>query len=171
LRLIYPVPVRPVREKKHRLPDAAYRGQKNVAFTCCVERRVPLFRDAAVVEALLPTLTEKAERYGCLVGIYCFMPDHLHLILCGQQDWSNAKKVVDEFKAKSGLWLGKHRPSFEWQDGYHDHIIRRGEDWRRQVYYVLNNPVRKGLVLDAFDWPFTGSIGFNLHELVIEAHY
>lgn len=99
------------------------------------------------------------------------MPDHLHLILCGQYEWSDAKKAVDEFKAKTGLWLGKHRPGVEWQDGYHDHIIRRGEDWRRQVFYVFNNPVRQGLVTDASAWPFTSTIGFDLSELLIDAHY
>lgn len=161
----------PIREKKHRLPPAAYRGQKNVAFTCCVENRQPLFRDPAVVAAMLPVLAEQTAKYGCLVGVYCFMPDHLHLVLCGQTVRSDAKKAVDEFKGKTGLWLGTHRPAFAWQDGYHDHVIRKGDDWRRQVFYAYNNPVRRGLAEDAATWPFTGAIGFDLTELLIDAHY
>src|SRR5690348_9704665 len=62
------------RSKKHRLPAAAYRGQKNVAFTANVEDRRRLFDDSAVVGAMLPTLRDETERFGCLVGIYCFMP-------------------------------------------------------------------------------------------------
>ena len=161
----------PVREKKHRLPPAAYRGQKNVAFTLCVEERRHLFRDSATVDAMLPILTEQTAKYGCLVGIYCFMPDHLHLVVCGQHDWSDAKKAVDEFKAKTGLWLGANRPTYAWQDGYRDHIIRKGDDWRRQVHYVYVNPVRAGLIEDASAWPLTGAIGFDLIELLMDANY
>lgn len=157
--------------KKHRLPEAAYRGQKNVAFTANVERRRPLFDDASVVEAVLPILRTQTERFGCLVGIYCFMPDHLHLILCGQTVTSDAKAAMDAFKTQTGLWLGECRPEFAWQDGYHDHIIRRSDDWRRQVFYVYMNPRRKGLVDDPMAWPFTGSIGFDLEELLIDANY
>ena len=102
------------RSKKHRLPDAAYRGRKNVAFTANVEDRRPLFRDAAVVAAMLPVLKEQTERFGCLVGIYCFMPDHLHLILCGQTDRADAKAAMDAFKVKTGLWLGECWPGWFW---------------------------------------------------------
>lgn len=159
------------RSKKHRLPAVMYRGQKNVAFTANVEGRRPLFRDAAVVEAMLPMLREQTERFDCLVGIYCFMPDHLHLILCGQTERSDAKAAMDSFKVQTGLWLGEHRPGLCWQDGYHDHIIRKGDDWRRQVRYVSMNPVRKGLVDDPVGWPHTGAIGFDLVELMIDANY
>ena len=159
------------RSKKHRLPAAAYRGQKNVAFTANVEGRRPLFRDAEVVHAMLPILAEQTARFGCLVGIYCFMPDHLHLILCGQRDDADAKAAMDAFKTKTGLWLGANRHGWAWQDGYHDHIIRRGEDWRRQVRYAYLNPVRKGLTDDPSAWPHTGAIGFDLLELMMDANY
>ena len=65
----------PIRAKKHRLPDAAYRGRKNVAFTANEERRRPVFRDASVVESMLPLLVEQTAKHECLVGVYCFMPD------------------------------------------------------------------------------------------------
>ena len=159
------------RSKKHRLPDAAYRGRKNVAFTVNVENRRPLFQDAAVVAAMIPILAEQTARFDCLVGIYCFMLDHLHLIVCGQSDKADAKAAMDAFKTKTGLWLGECRPEWFWQDGYHDHIIRRSDDWRRQVHYAYMNPVRKGLVDDPAAWPYTGAIGFDLVELMIDANY
>ena len=37
--------------------------------------------------------------------------------------------------------------------------------------YVVNNPVRKGLIADGLDWPHTGSIGFDLKELLIDANW
>ena len=161
----------PIRAKKHRLPDAAYRGEKNVAFTANVNERHPLFNDANVIEALLPILEGQTERCGCLVGIYCFMPDHLHLVLCGQTPASDAKKAMDGFKHKSGLWLEEHRPLYGWQHDYHDHIIRKGDDWRRHVFYAYMNPVRAGLVDDPADWRHTGSLGFDLIELLTDASW
>ena len=161
----------PIRAKKHRLPDAAYRGERNVAFTANEESRRPLFRDRAVVEAMLPILETQTARFDCLVGVYCFMPDHLHLIFCGQGPRADAKRAMDGFKHKSGLWLAEHRPAYHWQDDYCDHIIRKGDDWRRQVGYIVRNPVRAGLVEDALAWPHTGSVGFDLTELLVDAHW
>jgi len=100
----------------------------------------------------------KAE---CLVGIYCFMPDHLHVIACGQSDNANSKHAIDAFKRDSGRWI-----AHPWQGDCYDHIIRRNEDWRRQVAYVLRNPVRGKLVEDPYAYPFTGSIGYDLGELI-----
>ena len=160
-----------IRARKHRLPDAAYRGQKNVAFTCNVEGRQTLSRDPAVVAAMLPILKTQTEQHDCLVGIYCFMPDHLHLVLCGQTQRADTKAAIDGFKHKTGLWLYENRPGFDWQGDYYDHIIRRGDDWRRQVFYAYMNPVRWGLVDDPSHWPYSGTVGFDLTELLIDAHY
>ena len=159
----------PIRAKKYRLPDTAYRGQKNVAITTNAD--APLFKDVAVVHAMLPMLQEHTEAFGCLVGIYCFMPDHLHLVLCGRTEGSDAKAAMDAFKRKSGLWLHEHRPEFAWQGDYYDHIIRKGDDWRRQVRCAHMNPVRRGLVTDPSLWPHTGSIVFDLLELIIDTDY
>ena len=52
----------PIRAKKHRLPDAAYRGERNVAFTANEDSRRPLFRDGTVVEAMLPILETQTAR-------------------------------------------------------------------------------------------------------------
>ncbi len=99
------------------------------------------------------------------------MPDHLHLIISGQTDTSDALKAVSGFKYKATSWVNEHRPEFALQDGWYDHIIRASEDWRSQLTYVYLNPVRAGLVADPDDYPFTGAIGSDLKESIIEAHY
>ena len=46
---------------------------------------------------------------------------------------------------------------------------RRGdsdEDWRALVRYIANNPVRGGLVEQWDEYPFTGSIGYDLHAII-----
>ena len=41
-----------------------------------------------------------------------------------------------------------------WQAGYHDHALRDDEDYRVRVRYLLQNPVRAGLVPRAEDYPY-----------------
>jgi len=45
-----------------------------------------------------------------------------------------------------------------WQRGFYDRIARREEDLLAACEYVLNNPVRAGLVTEAGDWPYSGTI-------------
>lgn len=43
-----------------------------------------------------------------------------------------------------------------WQQSYYDHVARREEDVMAVCRYILDNPVRKGLVEDADAWPYSG---------------
>jgi hypothetical protein len=44
-----------------------------------------------------------------------------------------------------------------WEKGFHDHILREDDDHNPAAWNVFNNPVRKGLVKDPRDWPYSGS--------------
>ena len=158
-----------VRAKPHRLPAAAYYGSVVVAFTACELKRKNLFHSPEIVAASLDILRLVTDKYACDVPVYCFMPDHLHVVINGKEFRSRAKFAMDEFKQLTGYWLKANAPEFEWQDDFYDHIIRKHEDWRRQVQYIAFNPVRAGLVQDPFDYPFTGSIGHDLNELLVES--
>jgi len=54
-----------------------------------------------------------------------------------------------------------------WQKDFYDHIIRTNEDIAAQVRYVLDNPVRKGLVLLWQEYPFKGSIGCKMEDVLL----
>ena len=43
-----------------------------------------------------------------------------------------------------------------WQRGYFDHIVRREEKLGQVAEYILNNPVRAGLVRDWAQYQFSG---------------
>lgn len=55
-------------------------------------------------------------------------------------------------------------PTIRWQKDFYDHIIRDERELHRQIKYVLENPVRKGMVSDGRRYPFKGSTIFNLDE-------
>jgi putative transposase len=155
-----------IRERKHRLPRTAYIGRKSVAFTACVEERKRIFNDATIMSAFVPLLGKSARQFACDVRIYTFMPDHFHVLMVGEDDASDLKGAMDKFKTLSGRWFYRHRPDLHWQMGYWDHAVRDFEGWRSQARYIAANPCRAGLCKDIFEWPFTGTIGHDLHGVL-----
>ncbi|MFI5386304.1 MAG: REP-associated tyrosine transposase [Fimbriimonadales bacterium] len=155
-----------MREKPHRLPDAAYYGKVAVAFTACVEMRKPLFLRPDVVELFAETLRHESSTHKSEISIYCFMPDHLHVIIRGTEWASRPKTTMDSFKYVTGCWLAANLPEYEWQEDYYDHIIRNGEDADGQTIYIACNPVRAGIATSPLDYPFTGSFATDWKELL-----
>ena len=157
-----------IHEKPHRLPRNVYVGRVGVAFTACIANRHILF-DRDVVPVFLEMLDFALTMYACSAPVYCFMPDHLHVIVQGETERSDTRAVMAAFKQKSGFWLRRHRPNRTWQKDFWDHLIRRDEDLGAQVRYIAENPVRKGLVRCWQDYPYTGAIGHDLGAILIDA--
>jgi REP element-mobilizing transposase RayT len=156
----------PVHEKPHRLPRDRYRGQVSVAYTVCIENRLPLFTHGNVVTVAIDRLTRSAQKHDCNILIYCFMPEHLHLITRGKSPSADVWQAVVAFKQLLGFWLGANRPQFHLQKDFHDHVIRADEDLVAQIRYVAMNPVRRGLVQEWHEYPYTGAIGVDLFEIL-----
>lgn len=158
-----------VREKNHRLPESEYRGLKTASITACIQERRRPFAEPEIVETFISHLKDASEQFQCIVPVYCFMPDHLHLLLFGTSPQSRMKRAMDVFKELSGVWFAENRPAYHWQEDYYDHIVRHGEDLAHQARYLLENPVRGGLIDEWSAYPFSGSIGIDLahylHEL------
>jgi REP element-mobilizing transposase RayT len=158
-----------IREKPHRLPRDCYRGRVVVSLTACVDERHTPFLDGDVVSQFRGSLARAVEKYSCLVLIYCFMPDHLHVILQGQDDSADSWRAMVDFKQQSGFWFGRNRPQDGWQKDFYDHIIRADEDLGAQIRYIADNPVRRGLVKMWSEYPFTGAIGIDLKQVLADA--
>ncbi len=54
-----------------------------------------------------------------------------------------------------GLSLAKMRGDELWQINYYDHVLRSDEATEKVARYILENPVRKGLVEDFRNYPFS----------------
>lgn len=94
------------------------------------------------------------------------MPDHLHVMIMGLNERSNALDAMNDFKVKSGKWMWRKKLA-GWQGSFFDHIMRYGDDWRHHATYLAMNPVRAGLVENYFDYPFLGAIGCDLQDVVL----
>ena len=60
------------------------------------------------------------------------------------------------FTTRQNWGLGYQGPL--WQARYYDHIVRRRDDGKRIAQYILENPVRKGLVEEVEAYPWSGSM-------------
>ncbi|HQY19475.1 MAG TPA: transposase [Ignavibacteria bacterium] len=153
-----------IREKKHRLEKEFYIGVKTVSFTACIKKEEKVFTNNFIFSIFRDKLIESIKKYGCEALIYLFMPDHLHLILKGKNNDSNVIKAIDLFKQKTGYWFSQNMLYSKWQKDYYDHILRDNEDLRSHIYYILNNPVRAGIVSNWKDYEFKGSTVFDFDK-------
>jgi len=156
-----------IKEKKHRLPLSMYQGQVRITFTLCVENKRPLFVEKVIVDKFIEILREAKDKYDCRNWGYIFMPDHLHLVLEGKSEKSDLWKAVGLFKQKTGFWLSKNKKDIRWQKDFYDHLHRKDEDLKKHIIYILDNSVRSGLVDNWEDYPFKGSLDFDLEEIVL----
>jgi len=158
-----------VRERSHRLSRDAYLGEVVVAFTACVTDRQPAFTDDEIVGVFADALRDAAQRSASTVLLYCFMPDHAHIVLRGQTPRADVWRAMVTFKQKTGFWLRKHNAGIRWQKDFFDRVVRRNDDLMAELRYIALNPVRGGLVKDWSKYPFLGSDAYDLEDLFAAA--
>ena len=133
--------------KSPRLSTFEYHGAYAYSVTIVTARRLPVFRDGALVGDCLRHLGISAGKYGFTTRAYCFMPDHLHLLLEGDE-WSPLPRFVCHFKQLTGYAYSRATGKKLWQTSYWDHVLRGEEDIEALARYVRGNPVRAGIVAD-----------------------
>ena len=62
--------------------------------------------------------------------------------------------------------MSANKTDVKWQKDFYDHILKKHEDIAVQVRYILDNPIRKGLVSSWQGYPFKGSIGCNMEDVL-----
>ena len=154
------------RRKGNRLPLEAYHGEGAYSLTLACARRRTVFVDDRLVGSCIETLRSCAEKHGFTVLAYCFMPDHVHLLVEGGSE-SDLAQFVKDFRQRTGYAYRRVSGEPMWQKSYYDHVLRREEDVREAARYVVGNPVRAGLVATAGEHPYSGS--FVLGEAIMEA--
>ncbi len=148
------------KRKDNRLDLSFYKGIKAYFVTICTKDQKEVFADNKIVSKQLGILSKCCEKEKFSVWAYCFMPDHLHLLLIAKEN-SDLIKVIRTYKQLSGYEYKKTTGKNLWQKSFYDHILRKEENIAQLVRYILENPVRKNLVKDFRDYHFSGSIEFG----------
>ena len=145
----------PVRTR--RSPTFSYTGRHRYSLTFRTFNRERIFADASLVDLVLSQILRAADICGFAVLAYCFMPDHVHLLVGGAPGPSTLPAFAQRAKQLSAFYGRRQRGGAMWQAGYFERILRDHEDTRAAIADILDNPVRAGLAVSAGDYPFSGS--------------
>ena len=94
-------------------------------------------------------------RSDCVTLAYVVMPDHFHWLVQLDRE-TTLQEVVRKLKGRSARRIGKLKfaAARVWQSGFHDHAVRKEEDLENLANYLIQNPLRAGLVSDVDDYPY-----------------
>lgn len=146
--------------RPQRLPSFNYAGQHCYFLTMCVLRRQPLFTSAETVRAASTQFLRAAAEQEFAVLAYTFMPDHFHAVVEGTDAAADLRRFVSLFRKRATLACC--RPGRRlWQNGYYERVLWPGANVLTVIDYVINNPVRAGLVDKATDYSFSWSVTFR----------
>jgi len=104
------------------------------------------------------------------LGEFVIMPNHLHgILIIGQNEFNsgsgrdtmhrvsmensefknqfgsqtkNLASIIRGYKSAITTYARKNGIEFNWQPGFHEHIVRSEEDLNRITEYIINNPVK-----------------------------
>ena len=139
--------------KRIHLSPAAYADAHAVFHvTIHAHPEIPAFPDP-VANGIWEVVLENVDADRVKLIAACLMRDHLHVLaMAGTVD---VMTFVARFKAWTTrvAWGRGHRGPL-WQPGSWDRTVRNDEDFRATVAYVVDNPMRAGLVEDGQAWPW-----------------
>ena len=147
------------------LENFDYIGMHRYSLTFCTEDRAIRFKAAAVVELVHAQILRAAIEQGFEITVYCYMPDHLHLLVRGTYEGAEGLTFISRAKQYSGFHYKERFKHRLWQRYGYEHVVRDDIEEAAIIRYIIDNPVRKGLVERAADYPFTGSQRYTMAEL------
>ncbi|MDH4222776.1 MAG: transposase [candidate division Zixibacteria bacterium] len=149
-----------LKRKNNRLALQLYKGLRAYFVTICTKDQQRAFTDSRIIGEQIKVLNSCCKKDDFSVWTYCFMPDHLHLLLVGEEN-SDLIKFIRTYKQLSGYGYKKITGKNLWQKSFYDHILRKEENIAQVVRYILENPTRKGLVANFVEYPFSGSLEYD----------
>jgi putative transposase len=115
---------------------------------CCVPRGHRHLTHADKWNDLLETIIYRNRNKSWTCHLVLAMPDHLHALITYDGPKS-MKETMKDWKRWTTRTLG-----ITWQDGFFDHRIRNQEELVEKRNYILDNPVRAGLIEATEKWPY-----------------
>jgi REP element-mobilizing transposase RayT len=152
--------------KQIHLKDFDYCSHEYVFFlTLCTADKQPFFSDSRVANLIVEELEHRRKNHEIKLFCYCLMPDHLHLLISLNENYSKKQGAFGErtlqnwvaafkrYTARITMQMYNIKPL--WQQNFYDHVVRREESLVEICSYVLNNPVRKGMVSSWGEYPYS----------------
>jgi REP element-mobilizing transposase RayT len=155
--------------RPRRLDGISYTGQQAYFVTACTLDRRNVFVQDEFCEICRDELFAQSNAFGFSTDAYVFMPDHVHWLCEAQDAAASLTRFVSRFKQRTGFAWAQRTGVKLWQKGYWERVLRMHDNPLSIARYILENPVRAGLVRDARDYRYSGSQRYDL-EHIMEAY-
>lgn len=119
-----------------------------------MNNRRPLLADPRLAQAVVDCLHWLRAHQGVELYVYCLLPDHLHLLVRPHRPLGAMIRSFKMYTTTQSWELGYEGRL--WQGNFHDRILRRREDARPIAEYIVANPLRKGMVREVAEYPWSG---------------
>ena len=137
-----------------------------ITFSCY--RRLRFLGAAGRRDLFLRILEQVRRRYRFVVVGYVAMPEHVHLLV-SEPERGNPGTVVQVVKQRfaravlrelrhgkvaghGALWQGAEGEGHVWQARFYDFVVHTKRKRMEKLHYLHQNPVKRGLVLEAEQW-------------------
>jgi putative transposase len=147
--------------KRMHLSGFDYTGRSQVYFlTLCTADKKPLFKNAEIARLIIDEMELRRRRNEIILFCFCIMPDHVHMLLSLSKGYQKSLiNWVSAFKRYPARVIKRSYGVEQlWQKNFYDHVIRKDELLIKVAEYIINNPVRKGIVTEWKEYPYSRMI-------------
>ena len=143
-----------------------YLSPRQYFLTFCTQSRRQCFVADDAVATVRTQIERAAAEQDIALLAYCYMPDHVHFLAEGKAENSDCLQFIARGKQYSGFHYKatfKHRL---WQRYGYEHTLRSDEAAISVARYILENPVRAGLVPRIEDYPYSGASAYSIEQIL-----
>ncbi len=149
-----------------RLPRPYYQAFAAVHWTVALQDRASGWLDDLFHSLFRELLLHTAAREGLFCPAYVLMPEHIHLLWLGLRpasDQINGMRFLRKYlQLEFNQGNSRGEPTYQLQKQSHDNVLREKDRTHGALastcFYILENPVRAGLVPHSRDWRWSGAV-------------
>jgi putative transposase len=126
--------------------------------TICTHEKKAYFRNPEFAGYIAREIDYRSRvAHEVTVFASCIMPDHVHLLMRLNETYGkslpNWVAAFKRYNARILSMMHDIRPL--WQPNYYEHIVRKDEALNKIAEYIIQNPVRKNMVQEWQEYPFS----------------
>jgi len=117
------------------------------------ERGPSWLADERVARMMVDCIRWRDGKVYDLLG-FCIMPNHVHMVFSTDRPLPELLRSLKGYTSRRANRILNRKGRF-WQEEGYDHVVRGEEELERILRYVVNNPVKAGLVERPEQWMWT----------------
>jgi REP element-mobilizing transposase RayT len=147
------------------LQNFDYVGMHRYFLTFCTDGRAKRFESQEELDVAHSQILRAAVEQGFELTAYSYMPDHAHLLVRSTYEAAEGLTFIRLAKQYSAFHYKRRFGCRLWQRYGYEHVLREDIEEAATIRYIIDNPVRAGLVSHPAEYPFTGSMRYTMEEL------